>query len=121
MDRRTADSLDHWLTTPPEDRDPREPEVDDCKRCEATLPTKPDKVVGNVYYDHCVGHGPLTGAGLAHLMACDPCAVKFSIRDNFVPACETTSDHQPHVFSVAGWDIEYRTCKCGHVNTQVQA
>lgn len=117
-------AYDAWVTRDPYDGEPDILMPGDigyphCS-CGAFLRRAPHHVEGRCFYEHCLGHGPITAAGLAHLMGCGACRKLFECRDWWETNCGDERDHQPHLFPGYGWDEEHRICKrCGKDSVNV--
>jgi hypothetical protein len=101
MDARTAASLDHWLTTPPEEPDVPVPGDAWYPRCSRGhfLPREPERVEGKVEEYRCPGP-----------------------QDGRVADCGSFVCDGPHDYPLHGWEEAHRTCKrCGEDCVEVMA
>ena len=104
MDARTAASLDHWLTTPPEQAEQPLPGDENYPRCACGrfLKLEPGHTDSKVRESECPGYEP----GLAE----------------YDPECGNPGRHGTHMFPAAGWDEAHRVCAgCGRDNVEVLA
>jgi hypothetical protein len=104
VDARTAASLDHWLTTPPEPAVQPLPGDDEYPRCVcgSFLKLEPGRTEGKVQESLCTGYDPW--------------------ESEYGPECGDAVRHGEHVFVAAAWDEAHRVCaRCGHDNVEVLA
>lgn len=96
-DRAWRDSLDHWLTTPPEEHQGW-PDQPVCTNCDEELPVEPDRTEPGISTAPCTG-------------------VKHEHGDT---DCGQPQAHDPHEAVMSSWTTEYRLCRnCGHENMEV--
>jgi ribosomal protein L40E len=95
-DRQWRDSLDRWLTTPPEEHQGW-PDVPVCVECDAQLPATPDREVPGEIREHCSG-----------------------VKSEWGTDCGKASAHAEHEAVMSAWTEEHRTCRtCGTDNLEI--